>query len=149
MTVADKLSQLYELDDYQWLEENIKLLKAKMFHEIDLENLIEELEDLGKERKNAVESLLQQIIRHLLMYQYWHDERERNANHWEGEIYSFRDQLNHKLTTNLHNHLISKLDNIYDRALGYVIRKTCLSINIFPTNCPYTLAQLLDIDYLP
>ncbi|WP_416242421.1 DUF29 family protein [Anabaena cylindrica] len=52
------LKQLYEIDDSQWLEETIKLLKNHQFQELDLDNLIEELEDLGKRDKSAVASLL-------------------------------------------------------------------------------------------
>ncbi|HEY9598031.1 MAG TPA: DUF29 family protein, partial [Cyanophyceae cyanobacterium] len=79
MTEVTDLKELYELDDSQWLEETIELLKNKQFDAIDLENLIEELEELGKEKKNAVASLLEQIIRHLLLLQYWTSELEYNA----------------------------------------------------------------------
>jgi len=44
------LKQLYELDDSQWLGETISLLRNHQFQQLDLEHLIEELEDLGKER---------------------------------------------------------------------------------------------------
>ena len=142
-----QLKQLYETDDYLWLLATIELLKQGRFDEVDLENLIEELEDLGNEKKNAVESLLQQIIRHLLLYQYWTIEVERNSGHWQAEIYSFRDQLNAKLTTNLRNHLVEQRLKIYQRALGYVQRKTQFQVD-FPEICPYSLEQLLDIDYL-
>ncbi len=52
------LKNLYDIDDAQWLEETIKLLKNKEFNQLDWDNLIEELEDLGRENKNAVASLL-------------------------------------------------------------------------------------------
>ncbi|MFM5983363.1 MAG: DUF29 domain-containing protein [Sphaerospermopsis kisseleviana] len=141
------LQQLYEIDDYEWLLTNIELLKQGRFNDVDLNNLIEELADLGNEKKNAVESLLQQIIRHLLLYQYWIAESERNSGHWQAEIYSFRDQLNAKLTTNLRNHLAEQTLKIYQRALGYVQRKTNYQVD-FPSECPYTLEQLLDVDFL-
>jgi hypothetical protein len=80
MTVTTHLQQLYQTDDYLWLLETIELLKQSRFEELDLENLIEELEDLGSEKRNAVESLLEQIIRHLLLLQYWHEEFERNSS---------------------------------------------------------------------
>lgn len=145
-TIAN-LKQLYEIDDSQWLEETIKLLKNHQFQELDLENLIEELEDLGKRDKNAVASLLEQIIRHLLLLQYWTSESENNTVHWQGEIYTFRTQLNRRITTNLHNYLESELDSIYKDALGFVKIKTQNSVN-FPSECPYSLNQLLDIDWL-
>ncbi len=47
------LQQLYETDDYQWLLTNIKLLKNRQFDQLDLENLIEELTDLGNEKKKC------------------------------------------------------------------------------------------------
>ena len=145
-TITD-LKQLYEIDDSQWLEETVNLLKNHQFKELDLENLIEELEDLGKEKKNAVVSLLEQIIRHLLLWQYWTSESENNSVHWQGEIYTFRTQLNRKITTNLRNYLDSELDSIYKDALGFVKIKTQNSVN-FPSECPYSLTQLLDIEWL-
>ncbi len=142
------LQRLYEIDDYEWLLTNIELLKQKHFDNLDLQNLIEELEDLGNEKKNTVESLFQQIIRHLLLYQYWQLEVSRNSGHWQAEIYGFRDQLNTKLTTNLCKHLTEERPNIYQRALGYVQRKTNFQID-FPEECPYTFEEILNIDYLP
>ncbi|MFB2771112.1 DUF29 domain-containing protein [Pelatocladus sp. BLCC-F211] len=146
MKVND-LKQLYEIDDYQWLEETVKLIKNQQFQELDLENLVEELEDLGREKKNAVASLLEQIIRHLLLLQYWTNESEYNAVHWQEEIYNFRTQLRRRLTTNLRNYLDSELNSIYKDALGFVKIKTQNSVK-FPLECPYSLDQLLDIDWL-
>ncbi|MGB5595241.1 MAG: DUF29 domain-containing protein [Crocosphaera sp.] len=148
MLTINDLKQLYEIDDYQWLEETVKLLKNKQFNDLDLDNLIEELEDLGKERKNAVASLLEQIIRHLLLLQYWTKEQEYNAIHWQGEIYTFRVQLRRKLTTNLRNYLQSELNNIYQDALGFVKIKTQNTVN-FPLKCPYTLEKLIDPEWWP
>jgi len=147
MTVATNLKQLYEIDDQQWLSETINLLKQKKFNELDLENLIEELEALGRSERNAVESLLEQIIRHLLLYQYWTEEHQKNANHWHSEISGFRTQLRRKLTKNLRNHLIDNQAILYQDALKFVIPKTNFKVN-FPEECPYSFDQLLDENYL-
>jgi Domain of unknown function DUF29 len=87
------LKQLYEIDDHLWLEQTIKLLKANHLEELDLENLIEELENLGRRDKAKVASLLEQIIRHILLLQYWTEESQYNSGHWKAEIISFRNQL--------------------------------------------------------
>jgi hypothetical protein len=147
MGVITNLQQLYEIDDSQWLEEMIKLLKKRQFENLDLENLIEELTDLGTEKKNAVVSLLEQVIRHLLLLKYWTIERDNNQAYWESEIVSFRTQLRRRLTTNLRNHLAKELPSIYRDALIYVRTKTSFKVD-FPENCPYSLEQLLDINYL-
>ena len=146
MAVINNLQRLYEIDDSQWLEEMIELLKKRQFENLDLENLIEELTDLGSEKKNAVVSLLEQVIRHLLLLEYWTIERDNNQAHWESEIVSFRTQLRRRLTTNLRNHLAKELPSIYQDALIYVKRKTRFKVN-FPESCPYSLEQLLDINY--
>jgi hypothetical protein len=147
MSITD-LKTLYETDDFKWLQLTIKLLKNKQFHSLDLGNLIEELEDLGSEKRTTVVSLLQQVIRHLLLLEYWTSAKERNPNHWKSEIYNFRDQLDRKLTTTLKNYLEENLDSIYKRALGYVELKTGNSVN-FPSECPYNLEQLLDLNWFP
>ncbi|MBD2294681.1 DUF29 domain-containing protein [Anabaena sphaerica FACHB-251] len=147
MTVNTDLQSLYELDENLWLEETIILLKEKRFQDLDLNNLIEELEALGKRDKNAVASLLEQIIRHFLLLPYWTEEYEINGNYWQTEIIGFRNQLERLLTNNLQNYLHSKLEKIYRSALKYVKQKTRFKID-FPEDCPYTLEQLLDENYL-
>ncbi|MFM8299216.1 MAG: DUF29 domain-containing protein [Microcystis aeruginosa] len=142
------LKQLYEIDDSQWLGETVSLLRNHQFQQLDLEHLIEELEDLGKEKKNAVASFLEQVIRHLLLLQYWTKEAEYNTIHWQEEIYNFRTQLKRKMTTNLRNYLEEELNSIYQDALGFVKIKTVNTV-IFPSQCPYSLEQLLDRSWLP
>ena len=144
----NKLKNLYEVDENLWLEETIKILKENRLNDLDLENLIDELESLSKKDKNRVSSFLEQIIRHLLLLQYWTIEQEINKNHWRAEIQSFRTQLRKYLTTNLRNYLANELNIIYEDAWEYVQEKTGLSID-FPEQCPYTLEQLLDKKWLP
>ena len=127
------LKQLYEIDDSQWLGETVSLLRNHQFSQLDLEHLIEELEDLGKEKKNAVASLLEQVIRHLLLLQYWTKEAEYNTIHWQEEIYNFRTQLGRKMTANLHNYLEEELNSIYQDALGFVKIKPVNTV-ILPLN---------------
>ncbi|MCC5615037.1 DUF29 domain-containing protein [Nostoc sp. CHAB 5836] len=143
------LKELYEIDDHLWLEETIKLLKANNLEQLDLENLIEELENLGRRDKAKVASLLEQIIRHLLLLQYWTEESQYNSGHCKAEIRGFRYQLKRNFTTNLSQFLENELASIYDGALGYVIDKTEGKLDNLPQFCPYTLEQLLNINYLP
>ncbi len=103
------LKKLYDSDYDRWLTEMVKLLKNRDLEKLDYDNLIEELEALGRSEKNAVKSLLLQIIIHLMLYQFWELEKERNANHWAAEIITFRVQLEDKLTTNLRNYLADEL----------------------------------------
>jgi hypothetical protein len=148
MSVIPDLKALYEVDDSLWLEETIALLKERKFDALDLENLIEELEDLGSEKKFRAASFLQQIIRHFLLLQFWAKEREYNRGHWKAEVVNFKNQLKRYLTTNLRKYLEKEFDNIYEDAVNYVRQKTENEVNL-PDICPYTLENLLDRDWFP
>lgn len=141
------LKQLYENEYDRWLTEMVNLLKNRDLENLDYDNLIEELEALGRSERNAVKSLLLQIIVHLMLYQFWQLEKERNANHWAAEIITFRVQLEDKLTTNLRNYLADELPKIYQNALLIVHKKTQLTS--LPEQCPYSLEQLLDKHWFP
>jgi hypothetical protein len=145
----NRLQKLYEIDDYLWLQETLKLLKNNDFNSLDLENLIEELEDLGKNSFNKVRSLLRQIIIHLLLLEYWQEEYDLKHRHWMGEIIAFRDDLNNDLTTTLNNKLNQELENIYNVSRRVVIQKTGLHQKLFPDHCPYSLEQLLNDSWYP
>lgn len=49
-----RLLELYESDYYLWLQETSRLLKARNFENIDIENLIEEIESLGRSERNKL-----------------------------------------------------------------------------------------------
>ncbi|NET72172.1 MAG: DUF29 domain-containing protein [Sphaerospermopsis sp. SIO1G2] len=146
MTINTDIQSLYEVDESLWLEETILLLKEQRFQDLDTDNLIAELEALGRRDKNAVASLLEQIIRHLLLLKYWQEESERNENHWKAKIVGFRNQLERLLTKNLQNYLNNELEKIYQCALRYVQQKTSFKLE-FPKSCPYSLEQIIDQHY--
>jgi hypothetical protein len=147
LKTVHQLKTLYEIDDCLWLQETVTLLEQRKFDQLDLDNLIEELKDLGRERKYQVESFLEQIIRHLLLLEYWESEYERNYRHWRSEIVNFRTQMNKRMTTNFKNHLQQNLSIIYHQARKYVKEKS--GLDIFPQECPYTLEQLCDENWFP
>ncbi len=92
--------------------------------------------------------MIQQIIRHCLLLQFWTRERDYNQAHWQAEIVSFKDKLKRYLTTNLRKYLEQEFDNIYEDAVRYVRQKTDNQVN-FPDTCPYSLEELLDPNWLP
>jgi hypothetical protein len=145
----DQLKNLYETDDYLWLQETLQFLRNNDLSSLDVENLIEELENLGKSHFSKVRSLLRQIIIHLLLLEYWQEEYGQNHRHWISEIIAFRDDLNNSLTTTLKNKLSQELESIYSVSRRLVIEKTGLALQVFPKQCPYQLEALLDEDWLP
>ncbi len=61
----------YEEDYYLWTQIMVEKLKNKDYLNVDWDNLIEAIEDMGKSQKRAVESLLLRLTEHLLKLKYW------------------------------------------------------------------------------
>ncbi|WP_124977958.1 DUF29 domain-containing protein [Aphanothece sacrum] len=147
--ITSNLRELYETDYLAWYETTLEIIKSRCLDELDLDSLSEVLEDLVRDTKRSGASFLEQIIRHLLMIQYWETEREYNYRHWAGEVVNFRNQLEIDMTTNLYKYLKDNLNKIYQRSLKYVIVKTGLKKEKFPEECLYTLEQLIDSNWFP
>ncbi|MBR8829785.1 MAG: hypothetical protein N5P05_001261 [Chroococcopsis gigantea SAG 12.99] len=139
---------LYDRDYDLWLWATAEQLRAGSFEEVDLENLIEEIESMGKERRNAIRSFLRLILEHLLKMAYWESEREYNLNHWAGENFNFRYQIKYRLedSPSLKNYLIEIFDATYQEAAKKVKKEFKFNV---PDQCPFTLEQVLDPDWFP
>ncbi|MDJ0578229.1 MAG: DUF29 domain-containing protein [Xenococcaceae cyanobacterium MO_234.B1] len=138
---------LYNQDYYQWLTHTAKLLKEKEFTKLDLENLIEEIESLGKSEKRAIKSNLIIVILHLLQWRY---QPEKHSNSWKASIREHRRRIQELLTDSpsLKNYLPEILATCYLAAKKQASDETGLSIIAFPEECPFSLAECLDEDFL-
>ncbi len=81
-----EISSLYDTDYQLWLGQTVAQLKAQEFSQIDWENLIEEIESLGKSDKRAIFSYLIRLCEHLLKLEYWESEREACFKGWVQEL---------------------------------------------------------------
>jgi hypothetical protein len=143
-------SLIYEQDYAEWLEITVRQLEDRSLENIDWEHLTEEIAALGNEQRHKVESYLRQLIKHLLLYQYWESEKSYCAKGWIEEMDNFRFELDLLLESKvLYNHSLKILDKVYPKARSAAIRKSQLSSQIFPEICPYSLAGILDPNWLP
>ncbi|OBQ32763.1 MAG: hypothetical protein AN487_21760, partial [Anabaena sp. CRKS33] len=136
--------EIYEQDYPEWLDITLNQLQNRDLENVDWEHLIEEITALGNEQRRKVESYLRQLIKHLLLYQYWETEKSYCGKGWIEEIDNFRSELDLLLESKvLYNHCAKILDKIYIKARNNAIRKSELSPEIFPENCPYSLTEIL------
>lgn len=140
---------LYDQDYYLWLRTTINQLHAGQFASVDLENLIEELETMGRSQKRAMESLLIKLLEHLLKLRYWDSERERNEGHWKGEIRTFRRQIKKELkdSPSLKPYILEIFEECYEEARKEASDRSQLPLDIFPINPIGSLEQVLDDDW--
>ncbi len=149
--INKSVETLYDKDYSLWLEETIKQLRLKEFSEVDLENLIEELESMGRSDKRTLKSLLTRLFEHLLKIGYLDSEREYNTNKWKVEIRTFRQQIADLLndSPNLKNYLESIFEECYNRARKNMIDLTGLSSQVFPDTPISNIQETLDENWLP
>lgn len=141
-------NQLYEQDFNLWLENMIHLLKEGKLLEVDYENLIEELESVGRNEKNALKSNLKILLMHLLKYQY---QPEKRTNSWRYTMTEHRQRIRDSLenSPSLKSFLREILAKGYQDGRRLASDETGLAINHFPPDCPWLLDDVLNLDYLP
>ncbi|WP_028950291.1 DUF29 domain-containing protein [Sulfurihydrogenibium subterraneum] len=61
----EELKQLYNKDFPLWVEINLRFLKEKSYELVDWDNLIEEIEDMGRRDLDACISFLAVILEHM------------------------------------------------------------------------------------
>jgi hypothetical protein len=139
---------LYEQDFNLWLEETVNLLKTRQLSLIDYENLIEEIESMGKRDKHALESNLEQILMHLLKWQY---QKNKRSNSWRYSINEHRNRLKKDFrdSPSLKRYFDDVLEDCYQTARNFASEETGLDIKFFPIDLPFTREQILDPNYLP
>ncbi|MCL1470074.1 DUF29 domain-containing protein [Argonema antarcticum] len=137
-------STRYETDYHQWIKETVNQLRERHFHEVDWDNLIEELENMGKSDKRAVLSFLTRLLEHLLKLSYWQVEKEHSGNHWAAEIVNFRAQIQHRLEDS--PSLKSELEVMYAKAYPVAV-KSVSKLFLLPNDAHISLEQALDEDW--
>ncbi|MEH2366369.1 DUF29 domain-containing protein [Nostoc sp.] len=142
---------LYDEDYYLWLRTTINQLRAGQFSAVDLDNLLEELENMGRSEKRTVKSLLIRLFEHLLKLTYWNVERERNEGHWKGEIRTFRREIKDELkdSPSLKPYILEIFDECYQNARTEASDRSQLAIDIFPAIPIGSLEQILDENWFP
>ena len=133
---------LYDQDFYQWTQEQAGLLKIGALSQLDVENLIEEIESMGKSQKKELISRLTVLIAHLLKWDY---QPERRGRSWELTIKAQRVQIRRHISENpsLKSMLLNAVILAYEVATISAAAETGLPESAFPEACPYTVEQLM------
>ncbi|NEO03544.1 MAG: DUF29 domain-containing protein [Moorea sp. SIO3I7] len=142
------MEKAYIKDFHSWTQQTAQLLREGRWQEIDLENLIEEVEDLGKSERRGITSQLIRLLLHLLKWQYQH---QRRSDSWLDSITDARTQIELAIedSPSLRSYPAQQLEQSYQRARRQAAQQTGMSVSVFPEVCPYSLELTLDQDWLP
>lgn len=137
---------IYEADFYGWSQEQAKFLRTGQLDQLDLENLAEEIEALGRQERRELRHQLAILVGHLLKWQ--HQPARRGAS-WQSTLRVQRRELRRLLQENpsLKPYLSEAQTDSYDAALDLAIQET--GLDQFSPDCPYSIEQILDETFLP
>ncbi len=146
------MKTLYETDFYSWTLRQADLLRHEDYAELDIENLIEEIESMGRSERDALESNLLVILHHLLKLSYLPNANP--ARGWRASVREHRLRIARILRKNpgLKPMLPDLLSDLY--ADAYILAAGDLAEDnlgdaSLPVHCLWTQEQILDVHYLP
>ncbi|SJM92012.1 conserved hypothetical protein [Crenothrix polyspora] len=138
----------YEQDFYGWTQEQAALLKSGRLHDLDIANLIEEVESMGRSEKRELENRLVILLQHLLK---WRFQPVRRGKSWELTIKAQRIDFFKVLRDNpgLKPRLEQCLIDAYQSAIIRAAQETGLNESDFPVVCPWSFEQITDNSFYP
>jgi hypothetical protein len=136
----------YDRDFYSWSLEQARMVRDGRWDAIDRENVAEEIESLGREQFNKLESALRVLMLHMLK---WDHQAERRSRSWWASIEEQRLRLQDVLEDNpgLRPRIDEAITRAYRLARLRAIKETDLELARFPETCPYSWSDLTSRDF--
>ncbi len=133
---------IYEKDVFGWSKEQVQYLKNKEWNSLDIDNIIEEIEDLGRSQKRSLESHLTNLLLHLLKIEF---QPNKHTVSWDCSVKTARNHSKNVLRDNpgLKQYLHQILKDSYYDAYWAAVEETKLGPNRFPEVCPWTIEEIL------
>ena len=132
----------YADDFYTWTQEQGARLRAGDVSALDLENLAEEIESLGKSEFASLVSALRVVLVHMLKFDHQPSKRTRS---WAISIASHRDNASDALNDSLglKGRLNEAVERAYRKARLEASKETRLPLQRFSETCPFTYEQII------
>lgn len=143
-------SQQHDTDFYRWTQDQAALLRAlpRTSNLLDIDNLAEEIEDLGRAEIKEISSLLRQTLVQLIKLAF--APEAPSAAHWVEEVSGFQGDAVLAYSPGLKQRLdLSKIWSVAKRNATNSLVEYGVSVPSLPEECPLSLDQLLDADFSP
>ena len=139
---------IYQTDFQAWTKEQIEILRNQEWHKLDLENLIEEIDTLGRQQRQELRNRLAILMGHLLKWQYQSEKRSRS---WLATIRVQRRDILRLIKDNpsLQSYVEEAILEAYDNARDLAMGQTDLPEETFPKECQYVSQEILNSDFYP
>ena len=166
-------AELYRTDVYTWAIEQAGALRRRDFDAVDWDNVIEEIEDLGRSEERSLKSWYAKVIEHLLKLQYRRQWETGPVPGWRTSANNARREIEDVLREN--PGLGGKRDEVFAKAwwkakadaIAAFVNHDMAAIvdeaqyrseqkrlsrswnEVLPDGCPYSRAQVEDAHWWP
>jgi hypothetical protein len=134
----------------QWSQEQARLLRARLFSELDIEHLADEIEDVGKSEKRELASRMAVLLAHLLK---WRSQSSYRTNSWRATIADQRKRiaLAIKETPSLKAVMRDPdwKEGVWLDARSLARKETGLAHKDLPEACPWSMDDASDDEFWP
>lgn len=138
----------YDTDLYAWAMEQAALLRAGRLQELDIDNIAEEIEGLGKSQRRELVNRFAVLLAHLLK---WKVQPGYRGTSWRLTIEEQRQRLAQHLADNpsLEAKLSEWVEQGYRLGSLTAQRESGVGRQLFPPHCPWPAEQILDETFYP
>ena len=155
-TIARRPAELYDDDFYVWTQDQAKALRELAAERwngpLDLLNLAEEVEDLGRAERNACRSQVVRILEHFLKLAWSPAHLPRSG--WKRSIVDGRNELGRHLTRTIERRLVGEVESLYQEARDAVMidfeeHGEAVAAQAIPDRCPFNWDEIRRRNWYP
>ena len=130
----------YDEDFYAWTQEQAEYLRAGLWSVVDAVHVAEEIEDMGREQRHAVESHVTNLLVHLLKWRYQAGRRSRSSR---VSIRNACIEIRKRWSGRIQQELDMRFRDMYANARKLAMDETGLPLDTFPEVCEWRMEQIL------
>ena len=133
-------------DTYRWAFEQAAHLRAGRFDRVDVLNVADEIESVGKSEFRSFASDLEIVLLHMLK---WDGQPSRRSRSWVYSTLEHRRRVAEDLedSPSLESREVEAVRRAYAYARLRASRETGRKLDLFPAECPYTWQQIMEAPY--
>ncbi len=138
----------YEKDFALWSAEQAALIRSGKLDQIDIENIAEEVESLAREERRKIDAHLQATLMQMMRWRY---QSEYRCGKWESDLLTYRERILDIVETSpsLASYPAEALPDEYRIARQWSSIETTIPFESLPSDCPFSIEQVLDTSFLP
>lgn len=137
----------HDSDFYTWVQEQTALLRAGRVEALDLDNIAEELSDVGLNEYYRLQSAVEIILLHMIK---WDHQPERRTRSWALSIAEHRERalIQLRKSPGLKSSLEEVQQDAFRLARLGAARQMKRPQKTLPTDCPYAWDDILNRPFL-